>query len=268
MELNKKAEIVHGKKSIYTDLVIAAHQDDVEIMCPQAVIKGYQSDKFGTVAVVTADGSGSPRAGEYATMTNEEMMVVRRLEQIEAAKVGDYADLVLLNYTSGEIKDRNYTSVVDDYEAIIRNYKPEVVYTHNLADKHPTHVGVAVKCINAIRRLPKELRPKKLYGCEVWRSLDWLSDTEKVVFDLTGYEKLMSDVLDVYASQIAGGKAYGIASLGRRAANATYAASHGVDVCEHAAYAMDLTALIEDDSIDLKEFIVSKIKDFIDEILV
>lgn len=268
MKLNSKAEIVHGKKQVYTDLVVSAHQDDIEIMCPQAIIKGYQSAKNGMVAVVCTDGAGSPRAGEFATMTDEEMKLVRRVEQIRATEVGDYSELIMLNYTSSEMKDRSNPSPANDIAEIIKEYRPEVMHIHNLADKHPTHVGTAVNCIKAIRSLPREIRPKKLYGCEVWRSLDWLDDGEKVVFDLTGYEQLMRDVLDVYVSQIAGGKAYCTASLGRRFANATYSASHGVDVCELASYAMDLTILIEDDSIDPREFIAEKIRKFESDLLI
>lgn len=268
MKLNKNAEVVNGSKQIYTELVVVAHQDDIEIGVPQAIIKGYQSDKYGMVGVVCADGSGSPRSGKFATMTNEEMMKVRRLEQIKAAEIGDYSALVMLNYTSGQLKDRNNADPKNDIKEIILNYKPETMYIHNLADKHPTHVGVAVNCIKALRELPKEARPKKLYGCEVWRNLDWLSDDEKVFFDLTGYEQLMRDVLDVYESQIAGGKEYCTAAIGRRAGNATFSASHGVDVAEHVAYGMDLTILIEDDSIDPKQYIVGKIMDFANDLLI
>ncbi len=268
MQLNPKAEVVVGKKQIYTELVVAAHQDDIEIMCPQAIIKGYQSDKFGMVGVVCADGSGSPRSGKFATMTDEDMKKVRRLEQIKAAEIGDYSALVMLNYTSKELKDRSNADPKNDIKEIILEYKPETMYVHNLADKHPTHVGTAVNCIKALRELPKEARPKKLYGCEVWRNLDWLSDDEKVFFDLTGYEKLMRDVLDVYESQIAGGKEYCTAAIGRRAGNATFSASHGVDVAEHVAYGMDLTALIENDDLDVREFIVEKIYQFAKDLLI
>lgn len=268
MELNKKAEIVKGSKDIFTDLVIAAHQDDVEIMCPQGIVRGYQSDAFGLVAVITANGSGSPRTGSYANTTDAEMVEIRKAEQMEAAKIGDYSRLVMLNYNSAQIKDLEDKRVVDDYVQVLKEYAPTVVYTHNLADKHPTHVAVALKCIEAIRRLPKDQRPMKLYGNEVWRSLDWLSDDEKVVFDLTGYEELLDSVLKVHKSQIEGGKRYDLAAQGRRRANATYAASHGVDEYQTAAYSMDLTPLIEDDNLDPREFILSKIKKFEDEILV
>jgi LmbE family N-acetylglucosaminyl deacetylase len=268
MKLNQNSEIVHGQKAIYTDMVISAHQDDIEIMCPQGIIKGYQSKEFGLVAVVATNGSGSPRAGRFASMTDADMMKVRRMEQIEAARIGDYADLVMLNFTSGEIKDAAKPAPTDDMEEIFRFYKPETVYIHNLADKHPTHVGVAKRCIAAIRRLPSELRPEKLYGCEVWRSLDWLPDSEKVVFDVSGHDKLLKDVLDVFESQIAGGKRYDLATLGRRRANATYSESHGVDTCTQAAYAMDLTPLIKDDHMDPGAFVRAAVDRFRAELLV
>jgi len=249
-------------------LAIAAHQDDIEIMCPQAIIRGYQSQAFGLVAVVTADGAGSARAGKFANVTDKEMRDIRKVEQRTAAELGDYAALIQLDYNSAQIKDMNNEDQINDYVEIIKHYQPSVIYTHNLADKHPTHVAVAKKCIRAIRSLPPDQRPLRLYGCEVWRSLDWLSDEEKVVFDLTGYEEILNKLISVYESQIAGGKSYEKASSGRRIANATYAASHSVDQYESAAYAMDLTPLIEDDSLAPKEFIVSKVKKFIDELLV
>ncbi len=268
MQLNDRHEIVNGTRQIYTDMVIAAHQDDIEIMCPQGIIKGYQSDKYGLVAVVCADGSGSPRNGKYAGVTNEEMVKIRRLEQMKAAEIGDYSSLVMLYYTSQELKDRTNENPKKDIKELISHYRPTTVYIHNLADKHPTHVGTAIHSINAIRELPLSLRPKKLYGCEVWRDLDWLPDEEKVRFNLSGYDQLLRDVLDVHESQIVGGKEYCVAAMGRRSSNATFGVSHSVDVAELVSYAMDLTPLIEDDTIDIKEFILSKIRKFAEELLV
>lgn len=267
MKLNPKSEVIDGKKQVYTDLVISAHQDDIEIMCPQGIIKGYQNDNFGLVAVVATNGSGSPRTGKFASMTDQQMMLVRRQEQIDAARIGDYARLILLNLTSGEIKDQSNTLPTDDIEQIILHHRPQTMYIHNLADKHPTHIGTALRCIQAIRRLPKELRPSKLYGCEVWRGLDWLNDDEKVVFDVSGHDGLLWDVLQVFESQIAGGKRYDLATAGRRSANATYSQSHGVDISTQAAYAMDLTALIQDDSISPKEFVLAAIDRFKQSVL-
>jgi hypothetical protein len=131
---------------------------------------------------------------------------------------------------------------------------PRFVYTHNLADKHDTHVGVALKVIAAIRCLPEPDRPQKLFGCEVWRDLDWMVDSDKVPTDLTTHENLQAALLGVFDSQIAGGKRYDLASMGRRRAHATYYESHGVDISLGLSYAMDLTPLILDQHGDHRTF--------------
>ncbi|MFN2196277.1 MAG: PIG-L family deacetylase, partial [Anaerolineales bacterium] len=58
-------------------------------------------------------------------------------------------------------------------------------------------------------------------------------------------ESLQLALLGVFHSQIAGGKRYDLASMGRRRANATYFESHGVDQASAISFAMDLTPLIE-----------------------
>ncbi|MDR3186019.1 MAG: PIG-L family deacetylase [Christensenellaceae bacterium] len=266
LELNNKAEVYHGEKSVCSDLVISAHQDDIEIMCPQGIIKCINRLDLGLVSVVVTDGAGSPRSGEFENCTDSEMMEIRWEEQREASRIGDYTDLIMLKHTSATLKDRDDLVVTNDLESIVRFYSPQTIYIHNLADKHPTHVNVALRSIDAIRRLDKDIRPKKLYGCEVWRSLDWLSDNDKVVFDLSGHDALLNRMLSVFKSQIAGGKRYDLATEGRRRANATYANSHGVDNFSMAAYAMDLTILIEDDTQNVREFILRQIDKFKSEI--
>ena len=111
--------------------------------------------------------------------------------------------------------------------------------------------------LEAIRELDPTERPSKLYGCEVWRDLDWLLDEEKVQFDVAGHENLEMALLGVFDSQDVGGKRYDLASLGRRRAHATYAESHETDITESMIFAMDLTPLIEDDDLDPRAFVGS-----------
>ncbi|MDR2266206.1 MAG: PIG-L family deacetylase [Christensenellaceae bacterium] len=268
MKINSMAQVYTMRECKCSDLVIAAHHDDIEIMCPHGIIACKDSTDKGLVAVIVSDGAGSPRTGAYANFTDEEMKLARIEEQKRAAELGNYAALLLLKHSSATIKDKGCTIPTDDLEAIILKYNPDTIHIHNLADKHPTHVACAVRSIQAIRRLPIELRPAKLYGCEVWRGLDWLSDKDKVVFDLTGQEQFLKSLLSVFETQVAGCKRYDIAAEGRRVANATYSSSHAVDICTSAAYAMDLTLLIQNDNIDPRDYIMSKIDDFKSEILI
>ncbi len=239
-----------------THLAVGAHQDDLEIMAFDGIIRCFQQEDKWFTGVVVTNGSGSARTGVYEKYTDAEMVTVRRKEQKKAAHLGDYAAQFLLDHPSSAIKDPKNAGPVDDLEAILRACAPEVVYTHNLADKHDTHVGVALKLIDAIRRLPWDMRPKKVYGCEVWRDLDWMTDTDKIAFDTSAHENLQSALLGVFDSQVAGGKRYDLATLGRRRAHATYHASHGVDETTGTNFAMDLTPLAE--NVDLNPLEVAK----------
>ena len=113
---------------------------------------------------------------------------------------------------------------------------------------------MAVAALQAMRALPMAERPGTVYGCEVWRGLDWLGDAEKAVHDLSGYEPLAAALNAVFPSQIAGGKRYDLGVAGRRRANATFFDARRVDGAESVAFAMDLTPLGRDDSIDVVEW--------------
>jgi len=249
-----------------THMAVGAHQDDLEIMSFEGIMACFQqTDKWYTGVVVT-NGSGSPRDDVYKDYTDDEMRLVRFKEQKKAAVVGEYAAQVLLDYPSSAIKDGANTNPVADLKLILETAKPEVVYTHNLADKHDTHVGVTLKVIEAIRALPKADRPKRLLGCEVWRDLDWLCDADKVAMDASAHESLQAALLGVFDSQICGGKRYDLATMGRRKAHATYFASHGVDVTTGMNFAMDLTPLVADPGKDPAVYVQEYIQHFADEV--
>jgi LmbE family N-acetylglucosaminyl deacetylase len=227
-------------------MAFGAHQDDLEIMAFDGILNCFQRNDKWFCGVVVTNGSGSPRDDLYKAYTDEEMQVVRRKEQKKAAVVGEFGAQVLLDYPSSAVKDGGNREPVEDLVSLLQATRPEVVYTHNLVDKHDTHVGVTLKVIEAIRSLPPDERPKRLYGCEVWRDLDWLADADKVVFDVSAHENLQAALLGVFDSQICGGKRYDLATMGRRRAHATYHESHGTDVATGMTFAMDLTPLVKD----------------------
>lgn len=247
-------------------LTICAHQDDNEIMAIDGIMKGYRSRRYSFACVVTADGGGSARTGKFANYTDEMMKAARLEEQKAAAEIGRYHSLYMLNYTSKDIKDPNNEDLVNDYIEIIKELRPQVIYTHSVLDKHPTHIGVAIKVINALRMLGEEYQPKVLYGCEVWRDLDWVSDNKKVAFDVSSNLRLQKQLLNVFESQIEGGKSYTNATIGRRYNNATYAQSHSVDNAKLVAYAIKMNKLLKDPELPIKKFALSFVDDLYTEI--
>ncbi len=245
-----------------THLAVGAHQDDLEIMAVHAILACFQSRDRWFTGVVVTDGGGSPRDGLYKDYDDDAMRVVRRKEQKKAALVGEYAAQALLDYPSDAVKDGSEPGPAADLALLLKQAAPETVYTHNLADKHDTHVAVALRTIAAIRGLPRRARPKRLYGCEVWRDLDWLLDRDKLAFDCSAQGNLQAALLGVFDSQIGGGKRYDLATLGRRRANATYFASHGTDQSTGLAFAMDLTPLIDDPQRDVNGYVQGFIRRF------
>ncbi len=85
-------------------------------------------------------------------------------------------------------------------------------------------------------------------------------DQDKVTLNVSSHENLQAALLGVYDSQIAGGKRYDLATMGRRRANATYFESHGVDATTGLCYAMDMTALIQDASMSREAFVEALIQ--------
>ena len=245
-----------------THLGIGAHQDDLEFMAFHGIRECFHSDTEWFGGVTCTNGSGSARTGPYADFTDAQMMAVRREEQRQAAIVGRFGAMVQLDYPSEIARDAADPRLREDLRAILTASRPRVVYTHNPADKHDTHIAVVVPVIQAIRDLPREQRPQAVHGCEVWRDLDWLGDAEKIVHDVGGNDSLAAALNGIFDSQIAGGKRYDLAVMCRRRANATFFQSHGVDRSDALAFAMDLTPLAHDDSLDIVAYVTSAIDRF------
>ena len=236
-------------------------------MCLHGILACFQKTDRWFTGVTVTDGRGSSRANEYAGYTDDQMVAVRRVEQRKAAYVGEYGAALQLDYPSREVKDPRSRHVIEDLKRILVATSPEVVYTHNLADKHETHIGVAIPVIQAIRELPAAQRPKAVYGCEVWRNLDWMLHDEKVVFDVGARENISNSLMGVFDSQISGGKRYDLATAGRKRANATYFASHATDQARLLEFAMDLTPLVVDPSLEVASYVRGFIDRFADDVV-
>jgi LmbE family N-acetylglucosaminyl deacetylase len=237
-----------------THLCLAAHQDDIEIMAYHGIAECLGRRERWFTGVVLTDGSGSPRAGKFAKYTDEQMKAVRRAEQRKAAKLGQYSAVIQLAHPSTVVKSAKSTAVRDDLAAILAACPAKVVYLHNPADKHDTHVACFLRCLEALRALPKAKRPQQVLGCEVWRNLDWLVDTDKVLLDDSAQPALAARLIGAFQSQIAGGKRYDRAIAGRRLANATFHTSHATDRAAAVTWAMDLTPLVQDEKLSVEKF--------------
>ncbi len=238
-----------------THLGIGAHQDDLEFGALHGILECFGCTDRWFSGVTCTDGGGSARAGLYADYTDDDMKRVRMEEQRIAARIGRYSAVLQLGYPSSRIKTAGATDLKDELLAILKIARPEVLYTHNPADKHATHVAVCGAVLQALRELPGDAQPRAVYGVELWRGLDWMPDKKKIVLGLDGHDSLTAALQGVFDSQIAGGKRYDLAASGRYRANATFLDSHAVDTAESCIYAMDLTPLVKDQSLDVADYV-------------
>ena len=238
-----------------THLCVAAHQDDIEILAHDGIcdcLDQPATKAFG--GVVVTNGAGSPRTGPYANHTDEQMQEVRRQEQRKAARLGSYAIQLQLAHPSADVKRPGHVGVASDLAAIFGGCRAEVVYLHQPADKHDTHVAVFLRCLEALRALPADKRPARVLGAEVWRDLDWMVDADKVALDSGRRPELAAELLKVFDSQVTGGKRYDLAALGRRLAHATFHTSHATDRHAGITWAMDLTPLMNEPTLDVADY--------------
>jgi hypothetical protein len=249
-----------------THLGVGAHQDDIEIMAHAGISDCLDLPGKAFGGVVVTNGAGSPRTGAYAHMTDEQMQAVRREEQRRAAQLGRYAIQLQLAHPSAVVKTPGHAGVAADFAQIFGGCTADVVYLHNPADKHDTHVAVLLRCIEALRALPAAQRPRKVLGCEVWRDLDWLVDTDKVALDSGRHPQLAVELLKAFDSQVTGGKRYDLATMGRRSAHATYHTSHATDKVAGITWAMDLTPLITDPNHSVEEFTLGYLRRLHDDV--
>ncbi len=246
----QSAEILADLLGSTTHLGIGAHPDDVEFMVWQGILQCYQDEHHRFASIVITNGQGSSRVGPYAHYSDEQMVAVRREEQHRVADAGGYSVSVSLGYTSAELRQTAVDNVCADLQELLRLMRPQVIFTHNLADRHDSHVATVLRVVRALRELGEEYYPQRFLGYEVWRSLDWLTGEDRQMGDVSARPNLMRALMGLYDSQIAGGKSYDLANFGRRQGNATYNDAYHADASSMLELSMDLRPLLLDASLD------------------
>ncbi len=237
-----------------THLGIGAHPDDLEILAIHGILACFGRKDRSFLGIVLTDGAGAPRSGKFKRLSGPKYVELRKKEQQRAAVLGRYSAVVQLGYASPQIKSPSRSRCLEDLMWILAQTKPDVIYTHSLADSHDTHMATTLTVVRALRKLKPRGWPKKFYGCEVWRSLDWLPENRKVALNVSARPDLATKLLRVFKSQISGGKQYDLAVSGRRKANATFAESHAVDRAAQITFAMDLMPLLRNSSLSPSQF--------------
>jgi LmbE family N-acetylglucosaminyl deacetylase len=245
-----------------THMGIGAHADDLEILAFPGITAclNHPTQRFS--GVVVTNGAGAPRTGSYAKVSDAELIKIRREEQWQAAKLGHYASVIQLGFSSAEIRQGPNPALVADLLQLLKATQPKVVYLHNPADRHETHIAVLSASLAALQQLPAASRPKEVYGCEVWGDLDWVPSSRIVRLPCPAPEDFGPSLLRCFRSQVDGGKRYDLAAAGRRKAQATFADAYSPDQAQEVVLALNLLPLLEHGAPSLQDFVSGLINEF------
>ena len=235
--------------STTTHLGIGAHADDLEIMAFPGICacRGHKNLRFS--GVVATDGAGAP-----SKLSGTELVQTRMAEQRQAADLGGYAAVIQLAHPSPEIRGSGRKALTTDLLQLLQAAQPEVLYLHNPADRHETHLAVLLASLEALRQLPASDRPKEIYGCEVWGDLDWVPADKITRLPCPAPADFGPSLLRFFRSQV-DGKRYDLAAAGRRRAQATFADAYKADQVEEVVLALDLQPLVENPNLTVADFV-------------
>lgn len=128
-------------------LAIGSHFDDIELGCGGTLLKHKNKGDIIKSLVITDSGykelSGRERSGTIA--------------QKEAEKAANYlgAELITLNFPTLMVK--NDSSLIFAIQKIIKEFAPDIIYTHYPFDQHTDHAAVGNASIIAGRSAQKIL---------------------------------------------------------------------------------------------------------------
>ena len=133
-------------------MVVVAHADDAEFGCSGTVAK-LCSEGWDMVYVMCTDGS---KGSSDREITQEELVRVRRQEQIDAGKVLGLKDVAFLDYEDSMLEPT--LELRKDIAREIRRYRPDVVITTYPIRQlnggwgvgHPDHLAVGEATLAAV----------------------------------------------------------------------------------------------------------------------
>lgn len=129
---------INNKKILY----LAPHVDDESIGMGGTIYKIRKNNN--TILAFTTDSGGS-----YTKLTKEELIESRKNE---ARKVSEYLEigkLEFLDYPDGKLTCEN-KNLVKDIVDILKEFKPDIIFTNSLIDYHNDHRETTRSLIRAL----------------------------------------------------------------------------------------------------------------------
>jgi len=172
-------------------LVFGAHPDDAELGCAGTIIKEVQNGKSVGIVDLTR--------GELGTRGTSE---TRDSETRIATEIMGVSIRENMNFKDGFFKDDEEHKIALIKK--IRKYRPDIVITNAVSDRHPDHprssqITVDACFLSGLEKIEtdqKTWRPRAIYHYIQFNNL-----TPDIVVDITDQMKLKLQAVKAYSSQ-------------------------------------------------------------------
>ena len=186
-------------------LVIAAHPDDEVLGCGGAIAK--HSDCGDEVHIVIM--------AEGLTSRDVKRKVEIRLGELEnlhqssktAAKILGASSLKIFDFPDNRMDSLDLLDVVKKIEEVIREIKPDIIYTHHIGDVNIDHQITHRAVMTACRPLPGN-NVQTILFFETPSSTEWQTDESAIKFfpnwfiDINKYMNRKMQALKCYESEM------------------------------------------------------------------
>ena len=190
-------------------LVITPHPDDAEFGAAGTVARWVTEGKTVLYAVCTNGDKGT----EDRNVKSAELAIIRKQEQIAAAKVLGVKDVIFLDYPDQTLEDT--PEFRKEIVRLIRTYRPETVITADPYRRfiwHRDHRITGQVVLDAVFPYARDflaypdLIKQDLQPHKVREVLLWGSEEPNYRVDITSYFDLKFRALSCHKSQVGGSK--------------------------------------------------------------
>jgi len=179
-------------------LVVVAHSDDDILGCGATIAKHRYAGDLVRIIFMTNGVSARSKSN----------MAIRRRKTAtkNACKKIDVDDFKIFDFPDNRMDSVDLLEVIKSIEAEVRQFSPEIIYTHHRSDLNVDHRIVHQAVITAVRPLPDQC-VNEIRAFEVLSSTEWSFNstsvfTPNLFVDITDFIEIKIDAFETYSDEI------------------------------------------------------------------
>lgn len=180
-------------------LIVAAHPDDEVLGCGGTIARHIDEGDIVDI-VFMADGVSS------RDLANDNELACRNAAAESVGKLLGCRNIYSLGLKDNRLDAYALIDVIKPLESLIKEIKPEVIYTHHCGDLNIDHRITHQAVMTACRPQPG-FCVRSIYAFEIMSSTEWqtaglMPFLPNVFVDITPFMALKKRALDLYAAEM------------------------------------------------------------------